>query len=236
MKKIKLALLAVAAALPLLQSCNDDYNPIYSAYVTVNTTGTADYFFTMDNGKTLYPAQKKFPFNPTDADGNSKNGKRAFIIFDYLNKSQVAGYDHSIVLYDAGDILSKNVETAESTADADERFGNKLILVKDRGLNDKWLSIIYDFPYSPNTSYHRISLVNNLQAELPTDMPQDYTYLEFRHKEESSNESKNSYMSNIVSYDLGDLHPAVTGKKGLYIAIINSEGEPTYEKIDYSAK
>lgn len=236
MKKFKLALLTAAAVLPMLQSCNDSPDPVYQAYVTVNTTDANDYYFTLDDGKTLYPEQKMFPYNPVDADGNSKNGKRAVIIFDFLNKTVATGYDHSIVLYEVGDVLTTSVETAGNTAEADEKFGNRAIKIRASGLNDKWLTLNYAYPYDADANYHRISLVNNLQAPLPDDMPKDYTYLEFRHNEENSSPSKNLYLANLIAFDLGALHPAVTRKKGLYIAVIHADDAPTYVKVDYKSE
>ena len=235
MKKLKIALLAAVATLPLFQSCNDDAEEIYRAYVTVNATIADDYSFTLDNGETLYPGKKSVTYSTTDADGNSKDGKRALIIFGFQDKAQT-GYDRSITLYDIGDILTKGVDTAQGTPDAEEKFGTEWIKAQWISLGDKWLDIGYRIDPEDTRKGHRISLVNNTGAEAPADMPQDYTYLEFRHKAESTTGGRNLYVQGIVSYKLEDLHPAVTGKKGLYIAVINPEGTTTYKKVDYQPK
>ncbi len=102
MKKSVFRLLA-AGALCLACSCDDndgDY-AAYTDFVTVRTTAAeADYYFLLDDGKTLYPGDR-------DRIGvyEAVDGPRAQLFFSLLPETE-PGYDYSAAIYEIRDIYT----------------------------------------------------------------------------------------------------------------------------------
>lgn len=204
-----------------------DY-PSYLSFVTVQVPeeSPADYYFLFDNQQKVWPGNKsRVMYN-----SNQKDGKRAIIYFDYLSQQQ-PGYDFNIDLYSVMDILSKEVEVAETTDDILE-LGDDRIGVSEACIRGGWLDIYYYFPTNGlGTSSHRLSLVDNHTATPPADMPSDYIYLEFRQNADGDT-SGLSMSRSYVSYRLGEYDPTVTGHKGICLRVAPHHGEVTYLYIE----
>ncbi len=228
MKKVLKPLLIAMAVAPLLASCmksNSDY-PQDRKYVTVASTGLS-YYFVGDDGTTYFPGDvSRFKYDASETDG-----KRAIIWFTPLAEKK-EGFDMNIALYSVADLLSKSVETAETIEQA-EAAGNDQLAISDAAFQGDWLDIAFRIMISYDSKHH-MTLLDNKTATAPETTPADYQYLEFRQKAENM-QIDESPGEGIVSYKLGAYHPALTGKKGFYIRIINLNGNVEYVKIDYKA-
>ncbi len=102
MKKSVFRLLA-AGALCLACSCDDndgDY-AAYTDFVTVRTTAAeADYYFLLDDGKTLYPGDRE-----RIGVYEAVDGQRAQLFFSLLAETE-PGYDYSAAIYEIRDIYT----------------------------------------------------------------------------------------------------------------------------------
>lgn len=206
-----------------------DY-PSYVSFVTVHVPeeSPSDYYFRFDNQQTAWPGNKsRVMYN-----SNEKDGHRAIIYFDYLAQA-VPGYDCNIDLYSVMDILSKEVEVAETTDDILE-LGDDRIGVSEACIRGGWLDLYYYYPTDGHaTTRHRLSLVDNRTANPPADMPSEYLYLEFRQNADGDT-SGFSMVRNYVSYRLGDYDPTTTGHKGICLRVAEPgpEGKVTYLYIE----
>ncbi|MEG2370843.1 MAG: NigD-like C-terminal domain-containing protein [Alistipes sp.] len=227
MRKFQFIGLALLAIVPLLQSCNDadgDY-PSLAALTTVQVpAGTSDYYFHLDNNKTVYPGDKSRigAYDTTD-----KDGKRAIVYYSLLDQKK-EGFDYNATMYDIVDVLTKKVEVA-TTAEEVKPFGNDRINIKQVWISGGWLNILYVLETSGLKS-HKISLIENKTATAPAGMPADYTYLEFRQFADGDNVGR--LYSNYVCYKLDAYDPAVTGKKGFYIRVNGLGGNVSYLTVD----
>lgn len=238
MKSIKLFFFAMLAALPLLQSCNDsDMEGADSvALVTINNPGgiSGSFYFTADNGQTLYPSEKTEAFvgyNPDD-------GQRALIYYSQLD-SKLENYDYNIKLYALQPILTKEVESFDPNSPTDvENFGDDPIEVAkinntyDCLISGGYLTLSFKI-YVTGQEEHKISLVRNVQ-DTDTEYP-EYTTLELRHKAESAYEDAHTG-TGTVSFKLGEYDPAKTNKKGIRLRIKHLDENETVEYIEFDYK
>lgn len=225
-------LLTLSGCALLAGACDkveSDY-PSYLSFVTVQVPedSPADYYFRFDNQQTAWPGNKeRVMYN-----SNEKEGRRAIIYFNYLPEEQ-PGYDYNIDLYSVMDILSKEVEVAETTDDILE-LGDDRIGVNEACIRGGWLDLYYYYPTDGRgTTRHRLSLVDNRTATPPADMPSDYIYLEFRQHADGDT-SGLSIARNYVSYRLGAYDPTTSGKRGICLRVAEPgpEGKVTYLYID----
>lgn len=221
-------LLVALAALPFLASCSMDGNadvPRNYAYVVVNEE-VSSYYFTGDDDEIYYPAHVRGGYDAKD-----KDGKRAVIYFN-IEREVEDGYD--VAIYEVYDILSKEVEVAD-TEEKVEQAGDDRLMIWDAAIQGDWLDIAFRIE-SAQGATHKLTLLDNRTLEsTPPDMPEGYQYLEFRQKAE--NLHYGSLNRGSVSFRLSDeYHPAVTGKKGLYIRIVNMNGNVEYYTVNYRAR
>lgn len=230
MKKLRYILPVLLAAV-LLSACdlddNNDY-PTHMALTTVHVSAEtpSEYYFTLDNNKTIYPSDQS---RIGAYDTKDKEGKRAIVYFSMLEQP-ITGYDYSVAIYDIDDVLTKAIETAE-TEEQLTPFGNDRIAVESIWISGNWLNIYYCIPTNGSGSTkHRISMVDNKLATPPADMPTGYTYLEFRHH--ADGDTQGQLAQDYVSFKLDDYAPAVSGSKGLYIKVTPLTGPATYIKVE----
>lgn len=205
------------------------FYPSYQNIVTTHVIDGGGYYFTLDNGTSLFVRRCDTPF---DAQGN--DGKRAIIYYDFLS-STTEGFDRDIVVYTAEPILTKQVEKA-ATAEEAAAFGIDAISIDRAWISGSWLNISYTLP-SVTTSRHRISLVDNAAAE--HDVPEGYIYLEFRHDTHPTADFTtigSTYSWSYVCYALGEYHPTAQGKSGLYLRYEDISEGTQFLKVEYSAE
>lgn len=223
--KIAIAAAALSAALISCSKDSDNYDyPRFGAFVVVNVDD-GFYYFTGDDGETYYPTDIT---RIGHYSAKERDGKRSYIYFNMLPEKK-EGYDYNIALYAVENILSKTVETAENDEQLAE-FGDDQVRIEAAKISDKWLDVTFSL-MNQRDSEHKMTLFDNKTAEVPADMPADYQYLEFRHK--AINYHYGELRTGIASYDLGDYHPSVTGKKGLYIRFKNLRGNVEYATIKF---
>lgn len=238
MKSFKLFFLALLAALPVFQSCNNSNTEGADsvALVTISNPGglAGSFYFTADNGQTLYPSEMTdvfFGYNPDD-------GQRALIYYSLLDTKKV-GYDYNIKLYALQAILTKEVESMDPNDPADvENFGEDPIEVAQANdaydclISGGYMTLTYKIYATAQGETHKISLVRNTE-DTDTEEP-DYTMLELRHKAETAYEDPGKY-SGVVSFKLGEYDPAKTNKKGILLRVKHLDENETVEyiKIDY---
>lgn len=235
MKKFSLILLAAIAALPFLHSCNDsdvEGADCMTLVTILNPGGIASgYYFQDDNGKTLNPAQ----FAVSTGSYNPKDGQRAFIYYSMLDEKSTR-YDYNIKLYGITEILTKEVESIDSSNEAE--FGNDpIVLAKLNG--DTYDCLIsggyFTCSFLVQTAggeQHKISLVRSGED---ADDISGYTTLELRHKS-SAVATGEETGSSMVSFKLNAYDPALNGGKGLKIVYKNFDGKMTYALINYTKK
>ncbi len=104
-------------SLPLLvASCLDDDEPTRFTIGTLKVIEGNDYYFLLDNNKTMFPGDTTWIRNYTVTDG-----QRAVIAFSLLDE-EASGFDYNIKVERIEDILTKNIiplttETADSIGD-----------------------------------------------------------------------------------------------------------------------
>ena len=100
MKRFGFITFAVLTA--VFSSCNDsdgDYASSW-AFASAETLNSNDYYFVLDDNKTVYPSDK------SRVAGYKPEDDQRVIIFFNLLKTGVEGYDYNIALYDARNIYT----------------------------------------------------------------------------------------------------------------------------------
>lgn len=227
--RLLIPLLIFVAAI-LFTGCNkeeSDY-PSYFSFATLEVPAASpnDYFFTFDSGKTAYPSDK----SRVRYLSSGKDGNRTVIYFNFVAQSET-DFDSHIALYEVMDIQSKKVETAVDNVDI-IILGEDPIGIEEARISGGWLDIYYYYPTDgTGTGKHRLSLVDNKTAMPPADMPEGYTYLEFR-QNAAGDTCGHGVVKNYISFRLGDLNPEVSGSKGIYLRVANPGSETTYLKLE----
>lgn len=209
MKKSKLVLLAAVAALPLLQSCNDDAQSIAYIWASVQPLTNSDYYFKLDNGQTAYPGDKSRIGNY-----EATEGQRAILY--YQKQDRIAeGYHYNFKLFAIDNILTKAPKTIDSQEEL-EAVGDDQIDILSLRISGGYLDIHFKIGVT-SESKHELNLIVNHAIPATTTDADGYTMVEFRHKAHGATSAY--YSEDLVSFRLGDLDPAVTGSKGLCIRV-----------------
>ncbi len=216
MKRLKflthiLALVLLTA--PVLYSCLDDGEDLYTAITTVKTLDGNGYYFNLENGKKMYPTDTTEVRNYHVTDG-----QRAIVWFEKLENSK-PGYEYNIKVRGISDILTKKIiplteATADSIGDSPiSIYGNEFWIAQG------YLTIRFYFlgTYNP-TEKHMLNLVRNETVEQDDD---GYIHLEFRHN--AYNDPKEFLMEGYVSFKLDEIAEEMKTAKGLRIRVNSLE-------------
>lgn len=177
MRKKGIAFLSLALLLTFIPySCSLDDDNGYADYpfarATINVIEGNDYYFSMDDGKTIYPG------DTTNIRGYKvKDGQRAHVWMDLLDE-KVSGYDYNARIMYIRDILTKGIiPITEATQDS---IGNDPVNITNVWFGGGYLNIEFQLLGTNNPSDpHMINLVRDENAgEEKTD---GYINLEFRH-------------------------------------------------------
>lgn len=214
---------AIIATMPLLQSClNDDDGPSELLVIsTINqvATDSKEFFFTLDDGKTMFPNNAQSWSNQ-----ELENGQRAFVIFNKLEEP-INGYDYNIEVKDINKVLTKDIITMGEGENTEEKIGDNKInttymwITKDK----KYLTIEFQYYGTHNENKkHFLNLVINHVAQAPTAASDDSTHdeyidLEFRHNNEGDTPTRLG--EGYVSFKLDKIQEQLEGKKGLRIRV-----------------
>lgn len=222
MKKVKFIafILATTVLAPFLQSClDDDDDPTESLVIsTINVPNpdSKDFYFTLDNGKKMFPSDAR---ELTNYELN--DGQRAFIIFNQLDEKH-PGYDYNVQVKRIENILTKDIVTMGEGENTEEKIG-------DDKINATYMWITHDSKYltieiqyygsqSENKKHFLNLVINQSAAETAADnADNDYLELEFRHNDEG--DSPNRLGEGYVSFKLDKIKELAEGKKGLRIRV-----------------
>ncbi len=206
MKKIFFSLLALITF--ALSSCNDgeEGNQAYQKFVTVRTLDATDYYFEMDNKKTIYPANKSnLIYTP-------KDGQRAIMLFS-LEKTEAPGYDYHATIYTIYNIYTNFVE-AMPVSDIPQQ-PNYPLEISDAVLAGDWLTIRVAHPASAETigkhTYKVVYDENNFEAN------SNYINLNLLHDAKGDSQETSS-LYNDISFSTLAIDQFLTSKKGVKIA------------------
>lgn len=232
--KIKAFILLILIYVPILQSCLDDNN--VSETLVISTINIPDpegseFYFTLDDGKKMYPSDTKSVINYKPVDG-----QRAFVIFKQLDRS-VAGYEYSIQVKSIVDILTKEIVTLSEGENTEEKIGDDKINITYMWITSdlKYLTIEYQYYGTQNENKkHLLNLVINNQNQdtfSNTSDNNDYIELEFRHNKESN--SPKHLDEGYVSFKLNQIESQMSGKKGLRIRVNTLYEGKKYYTLDF---
>ena len=211
-------LFAVIGTIPFLASCQDDDDTPNDLLVigTINAIQESkDFYFTLDNGKTMFPS------NP-QALGNKEyeNGQRAFVIFNKLDEP-VHGYDYNVQIKRIQEILTKEIITMDGYENTEEKVGDNHINATYMWITQDHKYLTIEFQYygtHQNDKKHYLNLViNPSDTESTTDGNNDYIDLEFRHNHEGDYPERLG--EGYVSFKLDKIKEQIEGKKGLRIRV-----------------
>lgn len=236
MKKFRFIafIFATMALVPFLQSClNDDDEPSDSLVIsTLNVPNpeSRDFYFTLDNGKKMFPSN-------TNGMGSYelKDGQRVFVICKELDE-KAEGYDYNVEVKDIRNILTKDIITMGEGENTDEKIGDDKInatymwYTKDM----KYLTIEFQYygTHSEDKKHFLNLVINNPTIEpAPTAETDDYLNLEFRHNDEG--DAPNRLGEGYVSFKLENIKELAQGKKGLKIRVNTIYDGVKYYKVDF---
>lgn len=227
MKKLGFILLAALGAAVLLPSCNDsdgDY-PSYYAFSTVKPLENNNYFFELDNNKTIYPGDKTLV-----GAYSFEEGQRAIIYFNYLDM-KTDGYDKTAKLYSIREILSGQTGIA-ATEEELKAFGeDKTSYYHEMGvpeLNKNYLNIEIGF-FAGDLSKHKFTLVRN-DATDPAESVEGYLNLELRH--DAGGDNSGYDLMEFISFDMEQFKADMEGKKGIIVRFSTRINGVKYIQID----
>ena len=115
MKRFGFITLAVLTAV-FFSSCNDsdgDYASSW-AFASAETLNSNDYYFVLDDNKTVYPSDK------SRVAGYKPEDDQRVIIFFNLLKTGVEGYDYNIALYDVRNIYTGETRIVTTQEEVEE--------------------------------------------------------------------------------------------------------------------
>ncbi|KAA6320605.1 hypothetical protein EZS27_029643 [termite gut metagenome] len=212
-----------------MQSCLgdlDDDNTVICppdtslAIATVKVIDNDDYYFGLDDGNTMYPADKSHVPNYT-----AKDGQRALVYFNLTDKT-AEDYDYNIRVLNIEDVLTKNIiPLTEETTDS---IGDDKINVLSIRLTKEYLTIQFQFLGSNNPKkLHMLNLVQNLTTNEHEEG--EYLNLEFRHN--AYDDAPMRLGENYISFKLGDT--LLAEKKGVKVRIHTIYNGVIYKYVNF---
>lgn len=235
MKKFKFIafIFAIMTTTLILQSCLDDNDGLADLLVisTINkiSQDSKDFYFTLDNGKKMYPNNGQ-EWNSAEF----AEGQRAFVIFNEL-ETPVNGYDYNVQVKQINEILTKDIVEMDDDENTEEKIGDDKINTTDMRINkdNKYLTIEFQY-YGTHSAdkKHFLNLVIPKAEAAPTTEDgsgkDEYINLEFRHNSEG--DYPQTLGEGYVSFKLDKIKERMEGKKGLRIRVNTLySGIKTYE-------
>lgn len=197
---------------------------------TINTfPDKTNFYFTLDNGKTMFPGDKQEIDNKKYEDG-----QRAFVVFNML-KTPAEGYDYNIRVKQIREIPTKETLLIDKDGVIEE-IGDAPVnatymwITQDK----KYLTVEYQYYNSQNSNEaHSLNLVtfSGANASPQVNENDEYMYLEFRHKAHQKN--SDLLEEGYVSFKLENIKDLLEGKKGLRIRVNTIYEGPRFYNIDF---
>lgn len=229
MKKLKItfhACLLLFIAMPLLQSCLDDWDGDDRPLLTIGTVRIIegnDYFFALDDGTKMYPGDTSYVHNYTLIEG-----QRAFISF-YPIEEKINGYEHNAQIHHIENILTKDIYSMP--AEKADSIGDDRINITNLWISGNYLNIQYQLYHSNNPDKkHMLNLVINEASDGKNDK-EGYLTLEFR--QNAYDDPPRTLGSGLVSFKLDNIAGLTEGKEGLNIRFNSLYDGKRYFTIDF---
>ncbi|WP_295940517.1 NigD-like C-terminal domain-containing protein [uncultured Alistipes sp.] len=214
MKKLSLFLLVAFIAVSF-SSCNDsdgDYAKSW-AYVSVKQLANNDYYFVLDNSKTVYPGDKsRVPGYTPEED------KRVIILFNQL-RTAAEGYDYNVALYSVLSVFKGETKIVTTEEELEELADDQTSLfLENSTFNSNYLNLGIGFN-ATDLSKHKFYLVRNDVTEVDAEHRKEgYLNLEFRHDADGDTNGF-SHDNRYVSFDLEEFKADLQGKTGIIMRI-----------------
>ena len=197
----------------IFTSCNDsdgDY-PRLSAFASVKPLENNDFYFVLDDGKTIYPGDKS-----RIGSYKAEEGQRVVVYFNLLN-NKVEGYDYNMALYYIQDIYSGETKVVTTQEELDELPDENTSFI-DHFANRNYLNLCIGFN-ATDPSKHTFLLVRNDVTEIaPENKQEGYLNLELRHNDggdKGQYNCKNFY----ASFKLDEFKEDLKDKSGIILRI-----------------
>ena len=218
MKRFGFITLAVLTAV-FFSSCNDSDGDYASSWAFASAeTLSNDYYFVLDDDKTVYPSDK------SRVAGYKPEDDQRVIIFFNLLKTGVEGYDYNIALYDVRNIYTGETRIVTTQEEVEE--------LPDVTLENGAVEI--DFNAS-DLSKHKFLLVRNDFTQIdPDNKKEGYLNLELRHDAGTDTSGVYSYDDRYVSFKLDQFKEDLEGMNGIILRMNTRQNGVIYLQINMS--
>ena len=182
----------------------------YFAIGNVHVIQGKEYYFELDEGSKLYPADTTAVHDYPIVDN-----QRAFVYFTVLDEPLV-GYEYNAVVKHIENILTKDIYSMRSSEE--DSIGNDRIDVDDIWLTSDYINIVYKFYHSNNPEKkHMLNLVMKADDSSRFVSDDGYMHLEFRHNAYSDTPLQGG--TGIVSFRLDSIRAQMADVKGLCVHV-----------------
>lgn len=227
--KVTVTMMATAVMCVLglgLHSCLDEKVDSYARLTigTIEVIEDNDYFFTLDDGTTMYPGDTTNIHNYTPV-----TGQRAIVYFDLLDE-EVPGYDYNALIYRIENILTKDIY--HMPTEKEDSIGDDRINLNNVWISGNYVNVQYQFYYNAESGKtHMLNLVVNEGSD-GTDDEEGYLTLEFRHN--AYYDEQRTPGKGLASFKLDNITHEMKDKKGLNIRINTLYDGIRYRKLDFA--
>lgn len=226
MKKFCLFLFAAIAG-AMCAGCDDDRNdyPSQWAFATVCPLENNDYYFVLDNGKSLYPGDKS-----RIGAFQAKADARAVVYFTLL-KQPAPGYDYNAELYAIQDVYVGSTLIVDSSSETEGLPDDKISFFGAR-FSTGYLNLSVGFD-ATDLEKHSFKLIYDSEAEIDAENRREgYLNVELRHDADGDITGRD-YSNLFVSFPLNDDFKALlAGKQGIILRVNTRLNGVKYIQID----
>lgn len=214
MKCMMLGLGLVISTFVFYSCLDDDGYSLDKAWYSIATVRPLEdsnsYWFTLDNGTSLWPVATNIPWYKPE------KKQRVLIVYSLLS-DDFQGYDNAVKILDLRSILTKPV--AENLGEEnDEIYGTDPVDISEMWIGDGYLNIVFEFNYGDNAVHY----INLIETHGEKNMP--YVF-EFRHH--AYNDEPRYRRKGIVCFDL--FAEATRGEEVEFLISANTfEGNKQY--------
>ena len=229
MKKFKRTLnafLLLFATMPLLQSCQNDWDDDEHSSLTIGTVRIIDgkdYYFYLDDNSKMYPGDTASINNYPLVEG-----QRAFIYFNLLDE-KIDGYNYNAQINHIENILTKDIYSMP--AEKADSIGDDRINATNLWITGEYLNIQYQLLHSNDPDKkHMLNLIVNEASDGANDK-EGYITLEFR--QNAYDDDFRTLGTGLVSFKLRNIAEQMKGKKGLNIRFKSLNNGERFLTVDF---
>ncbi len=225
-----LAAALLAAALPSCLDTDGTDNLLYGdtagqhslAIGTLKVIAGRDYYFDLDEGTRMYPADTAGVHGYA-----AEDGQRAFVYFDILPQKR-PGYD-----YDARILRIENIPTKDvcfMTPEMEDSVGHDPVNITDMWIANGHLNVKYQIRRSEDPpTEHTLSLTAD-EGDAAAGGG-DYLMLELRHN--ARGDTGGETASGMVSFRLKNIEQAARGRRGVDVRTLTLFSGVRHQTADF---